>query len=107
MSPFFALVNFTRRANHSSEEQKCDRRFVKPLLQKYLVCDFGKSELCHILSRLTEGRLAIVVDAGRDAMDVSGFGDERSRLRTAKPCGPGTPTLVSSLREAISAGDGG
>jgi hypothetical protein len=52
-----------------------------------------------LLSRLTEGRLAIVVDAGRDAMDAGGFPDERSSSRTAKPCGPGTPTLVSSLRE--------
>jgi hypothetical protein len=90
-----------------SENPKMICGFVKPPLQKYLVCNFCKSEIYRFLSRLTEGRLAIVVDAGRDAMDVSGFPDERSRLRTAKPCGPGTPTLVSSLWEAVSAGDGG
>src|SRR5271156_4729801 len=40
-------------------------------------------------------------------MDAGGFIDERSSLRTAKPWGPGTPTLVSSLRNEISASDGG
>ena len=46
-------------------------------------------------------------NAGQDAMDAGGFLDEWSCLRTAKPWGPGTPTLVSSLRDAISAGEGG
>jgi hypothetical protein len=44
----------------------------------------------------SEGRFAIVVDAGRDAVDAGGFLDERSMLRTAKSCRPGAPTLVSS-----------
>jgi hypothetical protein len=59
-----------------------------------------------ILTR-QEGRFANVSNVGQVAVDVGGFLDDWSRLRTAKPCGPGTPTLVSSLREAISAGDGG
>jgi hypothetical protein len=59
-----------------------------------------------ILSR-QEGRFANVSNAGRDAMDAGGFLDEGSCLRTAKPWGPGTPTLVSSLRDAIPAGEGG
>ena len=40
-------------------------------------------------------------------MDAGGFLDEESCLRTAKPWGPDTPTLVSSLRDAIPASDGG
>ena len=47
-----------------------------------------------------EGRIAIVTNAGRDAMDASGALDEGAYLRTAKPCGPDTPTLVSSSQEA-------
>ena len=33
-------------------------------------------------------------------MDASGALDEGAYLRTAKPCGPDTPTLVSSSQEA-------
>jgi hypothetical protein len=47
-----------------------------------------------------KGRIAIVTDAGLDAMDAGGASDEGAVLRTAKPCGPDTPTLVSSSREA-------
>ncbi len=54
-----------------------------------------------------EGRLAIVTDAGRDAVDAGGAKDESADLRTAKSCGPDAPTLASSSREAFSAGDGG
>ena len=43
-----------------------------------------------------EGRIAIVTDAVRDAVDASGAADESAGLRTAKSCGPDTPTLVSS-----------
>src|SRR6202011_1534261 len=43
-----------------------------------------------------EGRFAIVTDAGRDAVDAGGAKDEGAVLRTAKSCGPDTPTLVSS-----------
>ena len=62
-----------------------------------------------------EGRLAIVTNAGRDAVDaaVSGtqvltndaISGEAGLPRTAKTCGPSTPTLVSSS-QAI-ADDGG
>jgi hypothetical protein len=46
------------------------------------------------------GALAIVTNAGRDAVDAGGATDERIELswRMAKTCGPDTPTLVSSLR---------
>jgi hypothetical protein len=47
-----------------------------------------------------EGRLAIVTDAGRDAVDAGSASDEGAGLRTAKSCGPDAPTLASSSREA-------
>ena len=59
-----------------------------------------------ILTR-QEGRYANVSNAGQAAMDVGSFIDERSSLRTAKPWGPGTPTLVPSLWNAISISEGG
>src|SRR5436305_9875346 len=45
------------------------------------------------------GALANVINAGRDAMDAEGAIDERRSRRTAKSCGPDTPTLVSSRRK--------
>ena len=49
---------------------------VQPLLQKY--SDFPKTQisLYPLPSRPTEGRLAIVTDAGRDAVDADGAKDE-------------------------------
>jgi hypothetical protein len=54
-----------------------------------------------------EGRIAIVTDAGLDAMDAGCASDEGALLRMAKACGPDTSVLVSSSREVIPAGDGG
>jgi hypothetical protein len=48
-------------------------------------------------SRPTEGRIAIVTDAGRDAMDAGCASDESTSARTAKSCGPDAPTLASSF----------
>jgi hypothetical protein len=48
-----------------------------------------------------EGRIAIVTNARRDAMDVAGIGDVRCQSRAAKACGPGTPGLVLSLQMMI------
>jgi hypothetical protein len=60
-----------------------------------------------LLSRLDKrGARAIVTNAGRDAMDADGAADDERRLRTAKSCGPDTPTLVSDRRR-FSADDGG
>ena len=59
-----------------------------------------------ILTR-QEGRFANVSNVGQVAVDVGGSFDEWNCLRTAKPWGPGTPTLVSSLRDAIPESDGG
>ena len=58
------------------------RRFLHPLLLREADAKLG--------------RIAIVTDAGWDAMDAGGASDEGVVLRTAKPCGPDTPTLVSS-----------
>jgi hypothetical protein len=51
------------------------------------------------VSFLFKGRIAIVTDAERDAVDVSGATDERAFLRTAKSCGPDASTLASSFTE--------
>ena len=69
-------------------------------------------------SRPTEGRIAIVTDAGRDAVDAAALKhakgsqggvqpvSDRSAcrramlLRTAKSCGPDASTLASSFAEA-------
>src|SRR5258708_9633675 len=83
----------------------------------------------HCVPSPSEGRLAIVMNAGRDAVDAAASGTrvltndaisgetfwrtgparrslgESRALRTVKTCGPGTPTLVSSS-QAI-ADDGG
>src|ERR1700674_4257823 len=48
-----------------------------------------------------EGRIAIVTDAGRDAVDAGGASDEGARLRTAKSCGPDAPTLASNWRRQL------
>src|SRR5258708_6284716 len=75
----------------------------------------------HCVPSHSEGRLAIVTNAGRDAVDAAASGTrvltndaisgeaflakrglprrslgEAGSLRTVKTCGPGTPTLVSS-----------
>jgi len=47
--------------------------------------------------------LAIVTNVGRDAVDALASQDERRLRRTAKPCGPGAPTLASSL-QAVTCG---
>jgi hypothetical protein len=54
----------------------------------------------------TEGRIAIVTDAGLDAMDADSALDELCWPRTAKSCGPDTLTPVSSWRRQ-TADDGG
>ena len=44
-----------------------------------------------------EGRIAIVTNVGRNAVDGDGPVDERHYPRTAKSCGPVAPTLATSL----------
>src|SRR3984893_3383243 len=78
-----------------------------PLCKNISVFPNPKSELYDSLSRPTEGRVAIVTAAGRDAVDADALEDERRVMRTAKTCGPDAPTLASSSRKATFAGDGG
>src|SRR5271154_4317532 len=54
----------------------------------------------------SETDLGIVNESQLLRFGIRRAGRRRSR-RTAKPCGPGTPTLVSSLWEAILTDDGG
>ena len=50
----------------------------------------------------------IVANVRWDAVDAMAANDEGCSLRTAKACGPGTPTLVSSsLVAKLPADDGG
>jgi hypothetical protein len=50
----------------------------------------------------------IVANVRWDAVDAMAANDESRSLRTAKACGPDTPTLVSSSREAkLTEDDGG
>ncbi|MEA3151121.1 MAG: hypothetical protein QOD56_2060 [Gammaproteobacteria bacterium] len=53
------------------------------------------------------GALRNVTNVGRDAVDAGGALDGRCLLRTAKSCGPDAPTLASSRRDVIFAGEGG
>src|ERR1700730_2674358 len=59
-------------------------------------------------SRPTKGRIAIVTDVRRDAVDATVSGERSAAhgraivLRTAKSCGPDAPTLASSCACVIS-----
>jgi hypothetical protein len=55
----------------------------------------------HVPSSPHEGRIAIVTDAGWDAVDAGGATDESACRRTAKSCGPDASTPASSRRENI------
>jgi hypothetical protein len=91
--------DFTRRANQQNP--------VKPCLQKY--SDFQNTQISRIsfsVPFLPKGRLAIVTDAERDAVDVECALDERRVTRTAKSCGPDASRLASSRRIFLSADDG-
>ena len=55
--------------------------------EKYALALSGKSMVPLRASCPTEGRLAIVTDAGRDAMDADGAARRAAPMRTAKSCG--------------------
>jgi hypothetical protein len=71
---------------------------VQPLLKKY--SDFPNTQISLYLSpsRPTEGRFAVVTNAGRDAVDADSACDEGVCRRTAKSCGPDASTPASSWR---------
>src|ERR1700733_11349983 len=82
-------------------------RLSSPSRKNILLFRNRKSVYIHGHPASQEGRFAVVtdVDAGCD-----GRGSVTRRMtvpRTEKPCGPDAPTLASSSRKAIFAGDGG
>src|SRR6266550_5640456 len=83
-----------------------------PLAKNISLYRYPKSEIESHRPTPQEGRLAIVTDVGVGCGGRNGVRRACARwtkrlLRTAKPCGPDAPTLASSWRVAISAGDGG
>src|SRR6476661_8659132 len=93
----------TRRANH----QKSVKQIISEI-QKLSVARGPKSLLYPSLSRPTEGRFAIVINAGRDAVDAAASGERKRAgrmmlMRTAKSCRSDAPMLASSLREEAQA----
>src|ERR1700731_3857934 len=97
-----------------------------PLCKNISLHPSGKSSLqIRAIPPHREGRIAIVTDAGWDAVDAAAFcarGDRRAGSfvpvsdhqasgremlqRTAKSCGPDAPTLASSFAEGVSAQPG-
>src|ERR1700681_1739323 len=69
---------------------------VQSSSKKYSAFQKQKSVLYLSPSRPTRGALRNVINAGRDAVDADGALRRGCRTRTAKACGPDTPTLVSS-----------
>src|SRR5882724_10431412 len=128
-----ALAALERAIRHKPNRTCCSRKCppflpsldgqisslaVQPRLQKYFASPVGQiisTNSCHPTP--PEGRIAIVTDAGRGAVDAAAFcarrdcragwrkACERSTAcgremlqRTAKSCGPDAPTLASSSR---------
>ena len=82
------LFDVPRRANHlilSSPFRKNISVFPKP-----------KSALYTCRPVPLGGALRNVTNAGRDAVDADGAGDDSAFRRTEKLCGPDAPTLASS-----------
>src|SRR5216683_2094742 len=141
---FAKLMNFAKRSTHAVgaacrtdlPDGHAAQNPVQSPLQKYFASPVG--QIISTNSRHPtpqEGRIAIVTNAGWDAVDAAAFcarwdrragssglvsdqqhADERRFSRTAKSCGPDAPTLASSsrscvgptgLRQNISADDGG
>ena len=95
----FARRAPTRRSNEAARPGAARLRHFAPLLKFSSRLTRPAVRIIRtIVPSHSEGRLAIVTDAGRDAMDAGGASDEGAGLRTAKSCGPDTPTLVSSWR---------
>jgi hypothetical protein len=89
-----------RRAQHTKkpppvlpDESSAPREIF--FFQKYRNYDLRKS------SRPHEGRFAIVTIRGAGCDGRGWRADDARRKRTVKPCGPGTPTLVLSLRSQV------
>jgi hypothetical protein len=85
------------------------RNGVKPRNQKYFCFRLPQISCISLpVSFPLEGRIAIVTDVERDAVDAAASGErmQAGRMmlkRTAKSCGSGAPGLASSLREEAQA----
>ena len=66
---------------------------------------FGFFDYCRIIPFLLRGRLAIVTNVERDAVDADGAFDEQRWMRTAKSCGPDA-SRSASTGGLLSASDG-
>src|SRR6476619_3049841 len=76
-----------------------------PPFAKYFASRFTQISCTSAPVLAHRGALRNVINAGRDAVDAGGAQDECACWRTAKSCGPDTPTLgVKSAED--SAGDG-
>src|SRR6266404_1498933 len=94
-----------RQINPTGKSLLIFRNHVKPVLQKYFALPLTQITSKSKTSCPTEGRLAIVTNAGRDAVDAGSARDERGLLRTAKSCGSDAPIVgVKPVRRR--AGDG-
>jgi hypothetical protein len=72
-------------------------------LQKYIRSHLPQIKtISAAVSSHQEGRIAIVMNAGRDAMDADALLDEQRVKRTAKSCGPDASTLAFKLTRVIS-----
>jgi hypothetical protein len=88
---------------------KCGNRFQPRLFRNFRI-SLDQIEILDyecVVPFLLKGRLAIVTDAGRDAMDAGSALTNGAVSRTAKSYGPDTPTLVSSWRKRYPRNDGG
>jgi len=78
-----------------------------PLAKNISLNPSGKSFLQLAPSCPERGALRNVINAGGDAVDAGGVGDENAAFpRTAKSCGPDASTPASSWWKEVSTGDG-
>jgi hypothetical protein len=72
------LLNRLNKSSRPGKSLRFFRNRVKPLLQKYFC--FSQTQISSLIRTVPfhkRGRLAIVTNAGRDAMDVGSARDER------------------------------
>jgi hypothetical protein len=76
----FAAKKSSVAASGDLPDGQISKNRVQPLLKKY--SDFQKTQISNISSpsRPDRGALAIVTNAGRDAVDAGGATDERTDL---------------------------
>jgi hypothetical protein len=92
------MAIIARTRNPTGKSPGCSRRGLSsPIRKNILIFRRPKSPLYPPPSRPTRGALAIVTDAGRDAVDASGASDERARLRLRQNFGGRVPGPAKAL----------